>query len=201
MTQGEYDTAIRLLDQAEALYRRGFYPEVRPITALKARVRIAAGDLTAAGAWADDHGIRVDDHPDYLCEYEHLTLVRLLLAQSRADQLGAVIGLLDRLHDAAVQAGRDGSVREIRVLQALAHQAHGDLPQALAALERSFTDTPEPDSSVRLYLDEGAPMLALLRHATSVPNRRYALGSLGSSSAERPLTRRPPSRRGPRRVP
>ncbi len=165
ITQGDYDTAIRLLDQAEALYRRGFYPEVRPITALKARVRIAAGDLSAAGAWIDDHGIRVDDHPDYLREYAHLTLVRLLLAQSRADQLGAVIGLLDRLHDAAVQAGRDGSVREIRVLQALAHQAHGDLPEALAALERSFEDTPEPDSNVRLYLDEGAPMLALLRHA------------------------------------
>ena len=167
MTQGEYDAAIRLLDQAEALYRRGFYPEVRPVTALKARVRITAGDLSAAGAWADDHGIRVDDHPDYLREYEHLTLVRLLLAESRADQLGAVIGLLDRLHDAAAQAGRDGSVREIRVLQALAHQAQGDLPEALAALERSFNGTPEPGSNVRLYLDEGAPMLALLRHAAS----------------------------------
>ena len=51
------------------------------------------------------------------------------------------------------------------MLQALAHHARGDLPQALAALGRSFADTPEPDSYVRLYLDEGAPMLALLHHA------------------------------------
>ncbi len=80
-----------------------------------------------------------------------------------------MLGLLDRLHAAAAEAGRDGSVLEIRVLQALAHQARGDLPEALAALRRSF-DTPEPDSYVRLYLDEGAPMQALLQHAARAPD-------------------------------
>ena len=51
---GDYDARRRLLDQAETLYRRGFYPDVRPIAAMKARVQIAAGDLSSAGAWADD---------------------------------------------------------------------------------------------------------------------------------------------------
>ena len=51
------------------------------------------------------------------------------------------------------------------MLRALVHQVRGDLPRALAALGRSLVDTPEPDAQVRLYLDEGAPMLALLRHA------------------------------------
>ncbi|HET6919019.1 MAG TPA: AAA family ATPase, partial [Jiangellaceae bacterium] len=74
---GDYDTATSLLDQAEAQYRRGFYPEVRPIAAMKARVQIAAGDLSSAGAWADDQGISVDDQPDYLRGFAHLTLVRL----------------------------------------------------------------------------------------------------------------------------
>ena len=78
-----------------------------------------------------------------------------------------MLGLLDRLHAAAADAGRDGSVLEIRVLQALAHHAHGDLPAALAALGRALVEAPEPDSYVRLYLDEGAPMLALLHHAAS----------------------------------
>jgi LuxR family maltose regulon positive regulatory protein len=81
-----------------------------------------------------------------------------------------VLGLLDRLQTAAVDAGRDGSVLEIRVLQALAHHARGDLPLALAALGRSLVATPEPDSYVRLYLDEGAPMLALLHHAAGAPD-------------------------------
>jgi DNA-binding NarL/FixJ family response regulator len=74
------------------------------------------------------------------------------------------------LHGAAVEAGRDGSVREVRVLQALAHLARGDLPEALDALRRSFVDTPEPDSYVRLYLDEGAPMITLLHEAAGTPD-------------------------------
>src|SRR4029450_178213 len=103
---------------------------------MKARVQITAGDLSSAGAWADDQGISVNDQPDYLREDEHLSLIRLMLAQQRGEQRAAVIGLLDRLHGSAVEAGRDGSVREIRVLQALARQADGDLPEALAALNR-----------------------------------------------------------------
>ncbi len=164
-TGGEYGTAMHLLDQAEALYRPGFYPDVRPIPAMRARIQIAAGELSSASMWAADRAVSVHDQPEYLREYEHLTLARLLLAQSRVDQ---VLGLLDGLHSAAVRAARDGSVREIRVLQALAHRADDDLPQALAALGRSLVDTPEPDSYVRLYLDEGAPMRALLRHAAGV---------------------------------
>jgi LuxR family transcriptional regulator, maltose regulon positive regulatory protein len=165
---GDYDAATSLLDQAEALYRLGFYPEVRPIAAMKARVQIAAGDLSSAGAWADDQGISIDDQPDYLHEYEHLTLARLQLARHQA--VAAVLDLLDRLRAAAAETKRDGSVREIRVLQALAHHARDDLPQALAALRRSFVDTPEPDSYRRLYLDEGAPMLTLLHYAARAPD-------------------------------
>ena len=196
--------ATRLLDQAEALYRHGFYPDVRPIAAMRARVQIAAGDLASAAGWADDRGVSVEDDPDYLREYEHLTLARLLLAQHRAEQHGdraamrpwlRVLGLLDRLHAAAADAGRDGSVLEIRVLQALAHHAHGDLPAALAALSRRLVEAPEPDSYVRLYLDEGAPMLALLHDAAE--RRRLAVvrsaakrcghGPADSSSGRRPV--------------
>ena len=173
---GNYGTSINLLDQAEALYRHGFYPDVRPIGAMRARVQIAAGDLAAAVGWADDQGVSIGDDADYLREYEHLTLARLLLAQHRVEQhtdhaggahLAAALGLLDRLHAAATDSGRDGSVLEIQVLQALAHHARGDLPAALAALSRALSEAPEPANYVRLYLDEGAPMMALLHQAAS----------------------------------
>jgi LuxR family maltose regulon positive regulatory protein len=173
---GDFAAALHVLDQAEALYRHGFYPDVRPIAAMKARVQIAAGDLAAAGAWAEDRKVGVDDDADYLREYEHLTLARLLLAEHRAQNhsepgvsapLAAVLGLLDRLQAATTDAVRDGSLLEIRVLQALAHQADGDLPAALAALGRALGAAPEPDSHVRLYLDEGAPMKALLHQVAN----------------------------------
>jgi LuxR family maltose regulon positive regulatory protein len=166
---GDHDDATRLLDEAETIYRHGFYPDIRPIAAIRARVRIAAGDLSAAVEWAHDSGVGADDDPDYLHEYQHLTLARLLLAQHRA---AAALALLHRLHTAAATAGRDGSVLEIRTLQALAQHADGDLPQALAVLDRSVAEAPEPESYVRLYLDEGAPMLTLLRHAAGAGQRR-----------------------------
>ena len=162
------DAALRLLDEAEELYRPGFYPDVRPIAAMRARVQIAAGDLTAAASWAVERGVAVDEEAEYLREYDHLTLARLVLAQHRADggsasQVTAVLGLLERLQTAATESGRDGSVLEIRVLMALAHQEHGDLSEAVAALCRALADAPEPDSYVRLFLDEGEPMLTLLK--------------------------------------
>jgi LuxR family maltose regulon positive regulatory protein len=160
------------------MYRRGFYPDIRPIAAMKTRVQIAEGDLSSAAEWAHDRGVSVDDDPDYLYEYEHLTLARLLLAQHRTEQrldhapdaspVAAVLGLLDRMHAAAAHAGRDGSLLEIGTLRALAHHAHGDLPRALAVLDRILVETPEPESHLRLYLDEGAPMLALLDDAAGV---------------------------------
>ncbi|WP_123918461.1 LuxR C-terminal-related transcriptional regulator [Georgenia muralis] len=174
--RGDHESAAALLDQAELLYRHGFYPDLRPIAAMRARVHIGAGDLAAARAWAERRGIGVGDDPDLLREYEHLTLARLLLADHRAGRHDAgsaspaeVLGLLDRLHTAAVSDGREGSVLEIRVLQALAHDAHGDLSSALARLGRALGEAPEPDSHVRLYLDEGAPVLALLDRLARLP--------------------------------
>ena len=112
---GDYDTAISLLDQAETLYRHGFYPDVRPIAALKARVQITRRYVP--GAWADDQRVSVDDQPDYLREYAHLT------GSAAARQPGGHGGARSArsaAHAAAEEAGRDGSVLEIRVLQALA---------------------------------------------------------------------------------
>ena len=82
---GDHVGAVKLLDQAQALYRPGFYPELRPIAAMRARVQIAAGDLAAAEEWALDRGVTASDDVAFLREYEHLTLVRLLLARHLRD--------------------------------------------------------------------------------------------------------------------
>ncbi|WP_203935036.1 LuxR C-terminal-related transcriptional regulator [Virgisporangium ochraceum] len=183
---GDQDAAMRLLDQAETLYRHGFYPDVRPIAALRARIRIAGRDLSPARGWAEDRGISVDDEPDYLREYEHLTLARLLLTDGGSRPL---LRFLDRLHTAAVRTGRHGSVREIRMLQALAHHADGDPKRALTTLGRSLLETPEPDGVVRLYLDEGAPMTTLLRQAVAAADE--ALRSQAQRILKRAATPEP----------
>lgn len=167
--QGDPEAALPLLDRAEQLYRPGFYPEVRPIAALRARIWIEQGKLADATDWARARGVITTDDAHYLSEFDHLTLVRLLLAQHRvtqdADLLAQATGLLDRLSRAAETAGRAGSLLEIQVLQALVCNAQGRRSQAREILLEALRLAPEPDGYVRLFLDEGAPMLSLLRDA------------------------------------
>jgi LuxR family maltose regulon positive regulatory protein len=69
--------------------------------------------------------------------------------------------MLDRLLSAAEGTGRGGSVVEITMLRALAHETLGEHEQALSELSRALRDG-VPAGYVRLFLDEGAPMDRLL---------------------------------------
>ncbi len=166
--EGDLDGALELLDEAERRYVRGFFPIVRPIPAMKARIRIGQRRLPEAVEWSRERGLSAADDLSYLHEFEHLTLARLLLAEHRLPggqaALRDAVGLLERLLAAAEASGRTGSVNEILVLQALADAAQGHRAPALAALDRALTQT-RPEGHVRLFLDEGAPMVALLRAA------------------------------------
>ena len=166
--QGDPDGALHLLDEAEPLYLSDFSPNVRPIMALKAQVWLAQGRLDKALDWAREQGLSSDDDPSYLREFEHITLARILLAQYKSDRkdstLHEAIGLLERLLQAAQDGGRMGSAIEILVLQALAHQLQGNVPDALLPLDHALK-LAEPEGYVRLFLDEGAPMAQLLREA------------------------------------
>jgi ATP/maltotriose-dependent transcriptional regulator MalT len=167
-TEGDPDGALELLDEAERLYVGDFYPRVRPIAALRARVWVAHGRLGDALGWARKQGLSAEDDLGYLREFEHITLARLLLAGSKRDRadhaLRDAMGFLERLRLAAEQGDRVGSVIEILVLQALAHQMHGDVQAALVPLGRALL-LAEPEGYARVFLDEGRSMAALLESA------------------------------------
>ena len=167
--EGDLDAAVSHLDQAEQLYRPGFFPDVRPIPAMKARIWIAQGKLSEAADWARERGVSVTDDASYLSEFDHLTLVRLILAQHENRDSGALVqaaSLLDRLLAAAETSGRAGSSVEIRLLTALVQDARGRRAQARDSLAQALARAPEPEGYVRLFLDEDTLMLSLLRNAT-----------------------------------
>ena len=150
---GDLAGALALLDEAERVYVGDFSPNVRPIPAMRARLLVKQGRLSEALDWARDNHLSADDDLSYVREYEHVTLARILLAQHAAD------GLLERLEVAAEDGGRTGTLIEVLVLQALAHAEAGDA--ALDPLERALR-LAEPEGYVRVFVDEGAPLRALL---------------------------------------
>ncbi len=166
--EGDLGGALDLLNEAERLYVGDFFPNVRPVPALRARVRVAQGELGEALGWARERGLSVADDLSYLREFEHITLARVLLARYTAERAERssqeATRLLERLLRAAEEGQRTGSVIEILVLQALAHQARDDIPAALAPLRRAVT-LAEPEGYVRIFADEGPPMASLLRAA------------------------------------
>jgi LuxR family transcriptional regulator, maltose regulon positive regulatory protein len=163
--EGDLDAALELLDEADRVYNGDYSPNVRPVPAVRARLRLRRRELGRASAWARDGQLSAEDELTYLREYEHVTLARLLLARSadgsRPD-LDDAVGLLDRLLAAAEDGQRTGTVIEVLLLQALARQAGGDAAAAVDALARAVL-LAEPEGYVRLFADEGPPVAALLR--------------------------------------
>src|SRR5690349_15475256 len=173
--EGDLHGALGLLNEAERLYVSDFFPNVRPVPALRARAWIALGRLGEALGWSREQGLSVDDDLSYLREFEHITLARLLLARYQGERaessLHEAARLLERLLPAAEEGGRTGRVIEILVLRALAHQALGDIPAALGFLDHAVT-LAEPEGYVRVFADEGPPMTSMLRAAAKRGTRQ-----------------------------
>ena len=136
---------------------------------MRAQLELAQGNLEAALHWADASGLSAEDENlSYPRESEYLALARVRIAQGREDPaapfLQDALHLLERLQESAEAKARMGSVLAILVLRALAHQAQGDRTAALTTLEQALL-LAEPEGYMRLFVDEGTPMLALLRLA------------------------------------
>ena len=186
--QDDVEAAVELLDRAHQVHLPGFFPDVRPIPALQARLRITQARLADAWGWAADHQVAAVDDPSYLDECAQLTLVRLLLAQHRADgdkvHLVDASRRLDRLVPGAVDGGRDGSLLEIRMLRALMHRARGETVAAAAELRIALQNA-EGAGYLRLFLDEGAPMMDLLQGFEPLPGAgSFALRLRGATQRQ-----------------
>jgi LuxR family transcriptional regulator, maltose regulon positive regulatory protein len=166
--QGNLEGALDLLYEAERLYVSDFFPNVRPVAALKTRVWIAQGKLFEALDWIREQGLSAQDELSYLREFDHITLAKVLLAQYKSERTERSIleamELLERLLQSAEEGKRTGSVIEILIVQALAHHLKGNIPAALVPLERALT-LAEPEGYVRIFVDEGNPMMILLKAA------------------------------------
>jgi LuxR family maltose regulon positive regulatory protein len=157
-SSGAWAAALALLDEAGRVYVQNPVPILRPIEAFKTRIYLKQGRLDKAAAWARERGLSVTDEVSYQGEYEYLTLARARLGEG---DFTGVNELLERLLAAAETQKRAGSVIEILLTQALAHQAQSSQPQAVALLRRALA-LAEPEGYLRIFVDEGEAMHRLL---------------------------------------
>jgi LuxR family maltose regulon positive regulatory protein len=149
--------------------QRGYAPAlVAHGVAVQAQVELAQGNLAAAIRWAEASNVSSKDELQYQHEREYLTLARVRIAQGRETLMGPflseVLVFLERILEDAEAKMRMRSVLEVHLLRALALQAQGDRIGAMTALGRALA-LAEPEGYIRIFIDEGVPMVTLLRQA------------------------------------
>ena len=163
--EGDPAGALALLDEAERLYVADFYPSdsahrrvagtyLDPSRTVGRSARLGAGGRPVGRGRA---GIRPDvraRHP------REAPAGRVDAGPSRPDT-GRGVGTPGPPARGGSRGRRMGAAIEILVLQALAHQMRRDIEAALVPLRRALV-LAEPEGYVRVFLDEGPPMAALL---------------------------------------
>ncbi len=136
---------------------------------------VAQGDLEGARRWAERRGLDPDvptalpigpDEPfaeRRLRKYELGVLARLFLL---GDQTAEALVLLELLLAEARSLDRTDLIINFQILRALAFQSAGEYRDAMSSLAEALS-LAEPGNYVRVFVDEGPAMAALLRRAAS----------------------------------
>lgn len=164
-TEGDFEAALDLLDEAQRYYVRTPLPNPRPIGAIKASIYLRQDRLDKAQAWAAKSGLSLLEAPDYLHEFERLTLAKIAMAEYHHDQneqhILDVLKSLDAQLKLAQTQNRLQSQIEILLLIAFAYLARGESAQALPMLEQALK-LAEPEGYLRLFVNEGEAMRLLI---------------------------------------
>jgi LuxR family maltose regulon positive regulatory protein len=167
--QGDVAGACAALEQGEVLGRNGNVAQYAARIAVEqARLWLnpTRGDPDAVRRWAaglgyDTTAINADHQEGYLALLKRLALAHWQIAQGR---YGGTATVLQRLLGEAEAGGLVGCAIEILSLLARLHYEQGQLPEAMIALTQALS-LGEPEGYVRVFLDAGMPMVALLREA------------------------------------
>jgi len=187
--RGDPESAAEHIRRAENLGPWLIEPdEVQRIPAWKARLALRRGDVDSAVRWAREReaSLSLSQPHEYRTEFDFLTLVRVKLAAGQCDGIPASLECLMRN---AERQGRVGTLIEALVLSALVHERLADPATADEELGRALSRA-EPEGYVRTFIDEGAPLAALLgRAAASGARAPYAtrlLEAMGIHGTEKP---------------
>lgn len=176
LVQGDVPGAIAALEGAAAFVRQhGFMSRMPEVAAAQVLVLLHQGQLAAAAHLAQTHDLPLSQARVYLAQGDPATALAVL---EPVRQQAATRGWPDELLSATVVA-------------ALAHYAHGESDTAMHLLGEALA-LAEPGGCIRIFVDEGPSMAALLREAAKhglAPNYAHQLrASFGERDSRAPST-------------
>jgi len=172
LSRRELDAARSALQQVERIgmsmnqpsysFASSFFTTIDQV-----KLWLACGELDRATCWAEELDLGERHWTPFAHEREEVARVRVLLATGQPD---LALQRLEPVLQRATTGKRWGHVIEVRLLQALAHQMYQQEIQALDALAEAVR-LAEPEGYIRSFVDEGAPMEALLNQLRK-PDRK-----------------------------
>ncbi len=161
LAQGDVGGAAAILAKAEAFVRRNnFAPRMPDVVDAQVLTLIRRGNLAEASHLAQTHSLA-------LCQ------ARVHLAEGNSS---AAISVLEPLRQEAEARGWADERLKVIVLQALALRAHGERDHAVQLLGEVLSSA-EPEGFIRIFVDEGAPMKALLQEVAKPGFRQPELAA------------------------
>jgi LuxR family maltose regulon positive regulatory protein len=150
LAQGDVSGAVALLEEAEEFVRQhNFMFRMPDVAAAQVLTLLHQGNLAEAAHLAETHELP-------------LSQARVHLAQGDS---AMALGLLEPLRHEAEARGWADERLKVMVLQAVAFHAHGEKEKAVQLLSEALA-LAEPGGLIRIFVDEGMPMAALLQEAT-----------------------------------
>ena len=173
---GDLEGARELIQAAERVATRfdAMTADDEYVASERARLWLAQGDIEAASRWIKEQDLdgeislyrREKDGTDRVPFNRlagYMITARVRLAQDRPDE---TLQVLRPLRQMVETAGWTLLVGGILILESLAFHRQGNLPEAMDPLARALA-LAEPEGCMAFFIEEGAPMVELLRHAAS----------------------------------
>jgi LuxR family maltose regulon positive regulatory protein len=136
----------------------------------RARLMLMQGDLEGAGRWVDTLTGPPADQPLMWLEEPQVTRARILVARGGKDDLHQAIQILNALDEIAERTHNLRYKIYLLALRALALDARAETSQentAADAILKQALDLGRPGGFIRVFVDLGKPMQAMLRRLLS----------------------------------
>jgi len=151
LAQGDVDGAADVLDAAgQSVRQHNFVHRIPDVAGAQVLTLLHQGNLAAAAQLAQSHQLPISQ-------------ARVHLAKGDSPTALAVLEPLRRQADAM---GWADERLKVMVLQAVAHQAHGENNEAVQLLGDALAQA-ELGGFIRIFVDEGIPMAQLLSEAAA----------------------------------